>query len=162
MKTIIYNIFCLVLISTCLFSCSYHPKGWRFYYLQNDTEDTVFYKHAYVLGSTTNIQTEQNTIVWIDVIDTILPNDNFYFAKIERDQRLDAKQHSLAYALSEKGSIIPVDSVSCFLEYKGVKHYVYPLDRESFYYIQNYEFNHTLTVYLFYLREYLEKLEARE
>ena len=145
-----------------MFSCSYHPKGWRFYYLQNNTEDTVFYRHAYIMYNTSTINTVQNTSVLLTIKDTILPNTRFHFATVERTQRYDAEHYSLAWALQKEGTYIPLDSTFCYLECQNNKHIIDPKNKESFFFTKNYERQEGDNKYIFYLREYLEKLEAAE
>jgi hypothetical protein len=108
------------------------------------------------------MRSDYRVSVLVTATDTILPKSSFYFAMTERDQRHDAKYFSLATALSERGTELPEDSTYYILKHKGREYYVNPHNKESFFYISNYVYNDSHTAYYFYLREYLEKLEARE
>ena len=162
MKRILINSIIVVLLSSTLVSCSDWGYGIREYAIENNTEDTIFYGHAYMFLNTSIINTSpQNDMMEVKVVDTIPPHSQFFFATTKIKQRADVKKYGLAFA--EDGTVMNInDSGSYYLEYKGRKYYIDATDRESFFFTDNYEYQQIGSYYVFYLREYLEKLEARE
>ncbi len=162
MKKFFLKILLFVLACTSLVSCVDNGYGIREYAIENNTEDTIFYGHAYMFLNTSIFNTSpQNDMMEVKVVDTIPPHSQFFFATTKIKQRANVKKYGLAFA--EDGTVMNInDSGSYYLEYKGRKYYIDATDRESFFFTDNYEYRQIGSYYLFYLREYLEKLEARE
>ena len=147
MKYSLVNTCIVAMVAICTLSCSPNA-GDRYYYIMNDTEDTVFYGH-------TNFDDIKQPVT---IVDTILPQYGVLFTHMKNGQHFELGTLGNPTETAEDYSNLNENDY--YLKYKGETYYIDALhDKNSFFCPDSYLPLPDNSTYHFMLKRYIELLQ---